>query len=233
MGTPARKRLRRSVLVVAIVVGTVATSTAGYAAGIGLTSATLTTVRTCVLTASTTSPSTVADTYVSSGAATSNFGSATTMNVQSGRTDDRRVYVSFDLTACSPTIPVGATVAGAVLRTYVTALPSSCRTYDAYRVTSAWTESGITWNTQPTIGALSSSIDVGNSGQCANRNVAYVSGWDVSPDVQAFVSGGTTNRGWMIRDSVEGSNATRTGTFATEEAGTLVQAPQLIVVYPT
>ena len=48
-----------------------------------------------------------------------------------------------------------------------------------------------------------------------------------------FVSGASTNLGWMIRDDTEGSATTRTSTFAAKELGTVAQEPQLVVTYVT
>ena len=61
----------------------------------------------------------------------------------------------------------------------------------------------------------------------------YVVGGTVTADVASFVSGASTNLGWMIRDDVEGSGATRTTTFSAKELGTVAQEPQLVVTYVT
>jgi hypothetical protein len=57
-----------------------------------------------------------------------------------------------------------------------------------------------------------------------------VSGWDVTPDVAAFVAA-TANYGWMIRDDVENSSTARTSTYRTQEQNNAAQGPQLIVNY--
>lgn len=234
VGPKSRWGIRRHLAgFAALGVATLAATVTGYAANLPLDSQNLTVFRTCILTATPSGTSVVADTYVASNSATSNFGTATAMYVQSGNAGgNRRVYVSFDLAQCSPAIPASATVHTAVLRTFVTAIPSPCRTNGLYRVTSAWTEAGITWNTQPTVGSVTASIGIGSEVGCQNRTTStYVSGWEVASDVQAFVSGSATNRGWMIRDAAEGSGTSRTSTFTTKNAGTLAQAPQLVVVY--
>ena len=58
-------------------------------------------------------------------------------------------------------------------------------------------------------------------------------GGTVTSDVASFVSGASSNFGWMIRDDVEGSATTRTATFAAKELGTVAQEPQLVVTYVT
>jgi len=60
-----------------------------------------------------------------------------------------------------------------------------------------------------------------------------VTGWDVTADVQAFVSGSATNYGWMIRDDVEGSSTSRAVTFSSKEAANIPRSPQLVVNYRT
>jgi len=93
----------------------------------------------------------------------------------------------------------------------------ACRTDDAFRVTSSWTESRITWNNQPfgttlnnpASGQRTDAITVGST-PCQNTtNSSYVTGWSVAADVQAFIGGSATNNGWMFRDDVEGGSPTR------------------------
>jgi hypothetical protein len=127
----------------------------------------------------------------------------------------------------------------ATLRLYVNNMPTACETHDIFRVTSAWTETGLTWNNQPFGTSLNNppqaqrttSLNVGTS-PCQNTtNNAYVSGWNVTTDVQAFVAGTATNFGWMIRDDVEDSATTRVTTYATRDGNPLNQSPQLVVTY--
>src|SRR6185436_1784429 len=111
----------------------------------------------------------------------------------------------------------------ATLRNYVTVLPAACRTVDIFRVTATWTEAGLTWNNQPFGTAINNpasasrtgTFDVGTPVGCQNRTTnSYVVGGTVTTDVAAFVAGGSTNFGWMLRDDVEGSATARTTTFS-------------------
>jgi hypothetical protein len=97
----------------------------------------------------------------------------------------------------------------------------------------------VNWNSQPFGTAVNnpasasrtSSIIVGTPAACANSTPnAYVSGWDVTPDVQAFVNGTAINNGWMIRDDVE-DGAGDTVQFANSTQGLATASPQLIVTY--
>lgn len=212
----------------------------GLAAGLNLTSQALTPYRTCTLTATPATTTLVTDTTVRQASPTSNFGTATTLTVASGTNVNQRTYLRFDLAACSPAIPASATVRLATLRLYVTAMSSVCRTIDLFRVTAAWTETGLTWTNQPFGTAINSppsasrtgSFNVGSPVGCQNLTTGtYVSGATVTTDVAAFVAGGSTNLGWMLRDDVEGSATTWTETFSSKNLGAVAQAPQLVVTY--
>jgi hypothetical protein len=239
--TPVRDRFRgRLVSFVAIVAAlvTIAT-TAASGNSFPVASKTLTVYKTCTLTATTSASTAVVDTDVRQASAASNFGTQTTMTIATATSANRRAYLQFDLTKCSPVIPSTATVKLATIRLFVTTLPASCRTYDLFRVTAAWTETTVTWTNQPfgttlnnpASGTKTSSINVGPSG-CQNATAnSYVSGWDATVDVQAYVSGTATNNGWMIRDDVEGFATTTTNTFSTKDANTLARGPQLVITY--
>jgi hypothetical protein len=210
-----------------------------YAAGLPVATKALTAFRVCVLTATPSGTTVVADALTNQASPNANTGSATTVNVRSSSGANRRAYLRFALTACSPAIPAGATVMVARLRLFLTAQPGSCRIEDIFRVGAGWTETGITWNNQPfgaTInnpasGLRTDAISIGPS-PCQNTATnAYVTGWVVTTDVQAFVSGSATNNGWMIRDDAENATTSQNATYATKEAATLSRAPQLAVTY--
>jgi hypothetical protein len=229
-----------AVIVVGLVAGTSLTS--GAAASVNLTSRAFTPYRTCTITATPVGTTAVLDTTVRQGSATTNFGATNPVTVSSGTALNQRVYLRFDLTTCSPAIPVSAIVRLATLRLYATAVPAACRTLDIFKVGVAWTEGAITWNNQPfgatinnpATASRSGSFNVGTTAGCQNLAAgAYVVGGTVTTDVASFVSGASTNFGWMIRDDVEGSATTRTETFAAKELGTVAQEPQLVITYVT
>jgi hypothetical protein len=212
------------------------------AAGLTLVSQGVVATRTCTLTAATTSTTVVTDTEVRQGSPSTNYGSLTSLTVTSSGSANRRIYVWFDLSACSPAIPASALVQLATLRLYATALPSVCRTLELYRDTTAWVESTVTWNSQPFGTALNSpasstrsaAFDIGTPVGCQNRvSGTYIVGAEPTTDVAAWVAGSASNFGWMIRDSVEASTTARTTTFSSKSLGTLAQEPQLVVTYTT
>jgi hypothetical protein len=238
--TTARRRRFAPVLAVVVALTTI-TTTAAVASTFPIASKTLTVFKTCNLTANPSTTTVTLDSEVRQASATSNFGTATTMPIASAASANRRVYVKFDLTKCSPLIPATASVKAASVRLFVSTLPTACRTYDIFDVTASWTETAITWNNQPfgtainnpASGTRTSSLNVGTS-PCQNQTAnSYLSGFDVTVDVAGFVAGTVTNNGWMIRDDVEGSATARTGTLSAKNLNTLAQAPQLVITYVT
>ncbi len=207
----------------------VTSATIGLAAGLGLSSARLTTATksysapvTCTLTAS-------ADSYVSNtvGQTTTNFGTSTTLQVNPATLTTLRSFVRFDLTACSPAIPSDALLQSATVRLTIAALTLATRTYQLRSVTSSWTETGVTWNNQPTAASsvtASTSITVGTT-------AGTVVQWTATSDVQSFVTGAATNLGWRLNDSLDQGGLTATLQLNSREAGS--GPPQLIVTYVT
>jgi hypothetical protein len=214
----------------------------GSAASLNLTGQGLTEFRTCTITATPAVTTSVRDASVRQGSPGTNFGTATTDSIASASGANRRLYLWFDLAICSPAIPASATIRLATLRLFVSALPSACRTIDVFRVTSPWTEPAITWTNQPFGTAINNppsasatdTFTIGTPVGCQNRSTSvYVVGANPTADVSAYVSGGATNLGWMLRDDVEGSSTARTETLSAKELGSILQAPQLVVTYAT
>lgn len=209
------RRLLALALVPLVVVGGTA-----LAASLGVTTQRLTSysaassvpASSCTLTAN-------ADSYVDALSGNSNFGTDTSVSVKNNKA--KRTFVLFDVASC---VPAGAQVLTASLSLFLWSAPSS-RTYDVYRVTAAWTETGITWNNQPSAAATATaSVATG-----ATDGVTL--SWDVQADVAAFASG-TANDGWRIRDRTETGGGTE-GQFRSREWGTAAERPTLsISFYP-
>lgn len=97
-----------------------------------------------------------ADSYVNAVYPTSNYGTASTLQVDGNPI--KIIYMKFDLSSLS-----GKTIASAKLRFYVTNTSSS--TQNVKRVSStSWTETGLTYSSRPTLGTLVSSFVGGPSG---------------------------------------------------------------------
>jgi hypothetical protein len=156
----------------------------------------------------------------------SNFGGATTLQVESSQTlalvsTNKRSFVKFDLSTCG--IPSVAVVTSATLSIFLSTAPSQSRTWNVSRVTASWTESGITWSNQPAA-TTSTSIATGTL-----SNVTLQA--SVTADVQSFVSGSLTNNGWRLSDSAESSSTARNGQFRSREFATTAQRPKLVIDY--
>jgi hypothetical protein len=197
----------------------------GLAASLGLSSARLTAVSksysapvTCTLAAS-------ADSYVNKLLATTNFGTSTVLQVNPTTLATQRTFVRFDLTTCSPAIPSDALVQSATMRLTVATLTTGTRTYELRSVTGSWTETGVTWNNQPTAaGSVTASTTVS-----LGTAVGTVVQWTATSDVQSFVTGVGTNLGWRLGDSAEGGALGATLQLDSREAAT--GQPQLVVTY--
>src|SRR6476620_11992929 len=214
---PDRRRLLAAgrLLFALLLVFPFANASIGYASSLSVASANLTVFATCTLSGTTGASASVRDSFVDENAPTTTNGSAATMSSQSRNNRNRRSYVSFDLTTCAPSVPSSAVVTGATLRLWVTAVPvATCRTEDVFAVTSAWTQSAVTWNNQPfgtainnpASAARTDSITIGSGAGCTIGSAAQYVPWNVTTNVANFVSGGATNFGWMIRDDAEGAN---------------------------
>lgn len=236
-----RLRLTRGAAALGLVLLLVsmAASLRGSAASLSLASQQYTPYRTCIVTATPATTTAVRDASVRQQTPAGNFGTTTTFDVASANNQNRRAHLFFDIAQCAPAIPSTAVIRLATLRLYVTGLPAACRTLDVFRVTASWAETTLTWNNQPfgtTINnpptaSATDQFGVGTPVGCENRVAGYVTGAIVTADVAAWVAGGATNFGWMIRDDVENSATARTTTFSAKELATIAQEPQLVITY--
>jgi hypothetical protein len=231
----------RARLLAAAVAGMAVAPAVGHADTLGLTSARLTTLATCSLTAYPASASIVGDSYVDEKRSGQVNGIATTMLVQSWVGHNQRAYLQFDLTKCITAPPATAVVRGAWLRLLSAALPATCEVYDVFAVSSAWNAATITWLNQPNppgtalnappSSQRASSSNAGTPATCVNHTAGAYVVWDVTTDVAGFIAGSKTNNGWMVRDDVE-NNATQTqASFVASDANLANVAPQLTVSY--
>ena len=223
------------------VAGLMAAPVIGRAAALAVTSPHLTTVATCALIASPSSSGVDIDTYADQNAPTATNGTKNTLNVQSNASKTQRAYIRFDLTKCIFAPASTVIVRGAWLELFMNHLAPTCRTQDVFAVASTWSDTTLTWNNQPNppgttlnnpaSGQRTASAVVGNVSTCANHtNNSYVS-WDLTADVAKYIAGTATNDGWMIRDDVEGSSTTQQTTYASIDANSNVNAPQLMISY--
>ena len=162
-----------------------------------------------------------ADAGVDQGNATTNFGALASMDVRSGSgPTKKRSFVVFDLSS----IPAGSTISSATLDLCAIAVPATTRTYQVERVAVAWTESGVTWSSQPAVAATGSATTT-------TPSVAGCMSWTATTDVQDWVNGVASNFGWRVRDSSEGTGPALTTFRAREDVGVPPEQPKLTVTY--
>lgn len=180
----------------------------------------------------------VADSFVNQGSPNANSGGSSFMDVMSRTSNNRRVYVRFDLTLCSPTIPSSATVVDAQLDLFATQIAAVCRTVDVFLMTATWAEGTITLNNQPVgtstnnppTGQRSAFTTIGAS-PCTTTTANSYASWSITGNVQSWVNASATNYGWMLRDDTENGGTTRLTRFAASEANNAARAPRLVITY--
>jgi hypothetical protein len=165
-----------------------------------------------------------ADSYIRWGAAYGdmNYGTSTSLYIREETTGALyRSLIHFDLSS----IPAGATIESATLYGYQ-ASRSGDLEVGAYRVTDAWNESVVTWNTQPSITAQTT--DVIDPGSATNVWI----NWNVTQDVQAYADG-TANYGWMLKLTNESTPSTsqKVQMRSREYTADATQHPYLSVIY--
>ncbi len=205
-----------------VIVGSLLSSSVGFAARLGVRSSYLTFSESAVASSTTCTLSATADGSIRRNQPGNNFGSADTLDVRSGNAA-RRLFARFDLASCA--IPGDAIVTSAGLRLTLAAAPSSTRTLAAHRITADWEEGALTWANQPSVAAAPSSSTLVVAGSAEGTRLE----WSVTADVQLLVAGLATHRGWRLVDAAEEDNAANAKSFHSREADTGV--PQLVISF--
>jgi hypothetical protein len=170
--------------------------------------------KTCTVAAS-------ADAAVDEALPDTNAGTSATLDIAAGPAD-RHAFVRFDVGSCA--IPPEAELRSAVLRMVLAGAPAEDRSWKARRVTGAWAETGITWNTAPSLAAAST--DAVSTGTVAGAALA----WNVAADVADVVSGGA-DHGWRIADADDAPAAPVAGSLASRENAVAADRPSLTVTW--
>lgn len=149
-----------------------------------------------------------ADAYTNTAAPGSNYGTSTTLNVESA---SQTAYIQFDLSAI-PTGYTGANIARASLKLYVNAV-STAGSFNINYVDGAWTESTITSNLLPAMGTtivsdvslvksnvhdyividITSAVDAWLNGTQANNGIALVANSPLSCSFDSKENTGTSH----------------------------------------
>jgi hypothetical protein len=104
-----------------------------------------------------------------------------------------RIYIRFDMM----TVPKGIMIQNATLRLWQFYAPASPQEYEVHRVLGDWKEGTENWNNQPSWDGTTTSTAV-----APDRTEVAVE-WDITRDVQAWISGQAKNYGIMIKVAKE------------------------------
>jgi CSLREA domain-containing protein len=152
-----------------------------------------------------------ADSWLLESSATSNYGSDSVLKVDSKSGGNARALVRFSL----PAIPAGCQVVDARLRLYAGSYKTG-RTIDAYAVTTSWTESSVSWASQP--------APVGPAAGSASGD-GYRE-WNVTGQLASTYP---SNTGFLVRDRTEGGGGVEQG-YNSREKGT-DNPPRLVITF--
>lgn len=151
----------------------------------------------------------VKDTTVKIAAPTSNFGAAANLQVSGQSSYAKQIFLQFNVTG----IPTGATVTSANLL-ITSQTTGSGRSVTAHSVSStSWNETGVTWNTKPTIGGSLSTV--------TNHTAGADSSWNVTSAIN-----GNGNRSFGLTSSFSGDT-----NFHARETADVNNRPLLQVTY--
>ncbi len=148
---------------------------------------------------------------------TTNYGTATNIDVKSLNGKNRRIFIQ----ANTPSLPSGAVLDSVHLNVYLANPPStSIRLYSISQVTNSWNENTITWDNQPL--ATTTPIAIHGIYPVYNSWVTF----EVTSDVKSVLAGESVNNGWMIRDRFENSNTQYWAEFRSREYSGVCEGSQ-------
>ncbi len=104
-----------------------------------------------------------------------------------------RIYIRFDISSLSK----GGVIQNATLRLWQFYAPVSPQEYEVHRVLGEWKEGTENWNNQPAWDSTTTSTAV------APDRIEVAVKWDITRDVQAWISGQAKNYGIMIKVAQE------------------------------
>ena len=183
------------------------------------------------------------DTYISSNAATTNYGNVNAFQAGYYNGIKRHGLIKFDLSS----IPSGETCDSAVLSLWIQAdLASSDMTFSLHRLLLDWVELQATYNIYstgnnwPDTGALGSNcIDMSPMGVSGTISATTAASENLNTEIQITITdkaefkkmydGTYTNYGWLIKETEEEEGDLRMWGFHSSEASTSGYRPKLVV----
>ncbi len=134
-----------------------------------------------------------------------------------------RALIQFDLSA----IPANATILSAKLELYCHSVdwPNNSISLILHRITSAWTELGVTWNNQPTIESQDNATAVVN-------NTGWVT-WNIhTQTIHEWRQGTFVNNGMLIKKLTEALSGVSQALFiSSDDTNSPTLRPKLTVTY--
>jgi len=119
-----------------------------------------------------------------------------------------RSYVRFNLTE----IPNKVQIVKAFLKLYMYSAPASPQVYEAYRITSDWSEHWLNWTVQPTYAPHPTNHTTINP----TSSNGWIS-WDITEDIKAWYSGSSPNYGTMLKIEFERNSSDEVAAFYPRE----------------
>jgi hypothetical protein len=120
-----------------------------------------------------------------------------------------RSYIRFNLTE----IPSKFEIVKALLKLYMYGqAPASPQVYEAYRITSDWSEHWLNWTVQPTYAPYPTNYTTINP----TPSTGWIS-WDITEDVKAWHSGSSPNYGTMLKIKFERNASDEVAAFYPRE----------------
>ncbi|TAK70121.1 MAG: DNRLRE domain-containing protein [Actinomycetota bacterium] len=176
------------------------------------------------------------DTFVGSGAPTTNFSTSTDLRIGTfdGGTTIGRSYLKFPLDTMAEFFDDRTVVTSASLGLW-NWWSQTCTAFAAEvrRPTSTWSGSSVTWNTKPTQSAAVATVTEAHrndsGGGCAEGWLGGASGFNVTSLVQDYASGTYPDYGFAVTASESNSNGWKK--FYSSDYGTAGQRPKLTVTF--
>lgn len=135
-----------------------------------------------------------------------------------------RTLIEFNL----DTLPKGFNIKSAKLKMYYTKAVKTTDGHESpnpstlYRLTQGWTESSVTWNSQPPVATTGISIPVVATG---TSNIEI----DVTRDVKDMYANGAANFGWLLKNNTESPYVGLY--FASSDNKDYTKNPELIIEF--
>jgi len=166
------------------------------------------------------------DAYVSAENPNTNYNNRDYLFVRSALIGgDARSFIKFDLSS----IPPGSYIHSAILKLFMFDAPDSSRVMLCHRVTeSDWSESTITWNNQPGVTELVTSVATGTQ---SNVWLSLIVTYSVEKFTSKDASGYAPNYGWRLRDESELSAFPKEWRMYSKEHSDSTKRPYLEVTY--